>query len=538
MPHITAVMIKTDRNSESLLESPDLMRTTRWTFHVEPRHISYIRYTLETYDGMLTVTTLDPALSVIELNIAPGFEDLAKAVLHALEQEEGIKLCKNGALKTFFIKTMGCQMNEYDSDYVAQLLINNGLVAVNTPEKADLILVNTCTVRAKPDQKAYSFLGRIHPLKQKNRNIVIGVMGCLAQKQGKSIIDRFPYVDMVIGTREIGRVAELYREIANTGKRKKAVATSLDKDIPSSIFSPGYFQNKVTGFISIMQGCNNFCTYCNVPYVRGREICRPVEDIVKETENLVSQGIKDITLLGQNVNSYTWKGKTGKRHDFASLLKEISQKDGLCRLRFTTSHPKDLSDRLIFCFAELGNLCNHIHLPFQSGSNSILSRMKRGYTREQYLDLTRKLREAKEDIAITSDVIVGFPGETDQDFEMTLDLVRQVQFDSLFSFKYSDRKGTVAEKMDPKVQEEEKSQRLVILQKIQQQITLQKNRMLEGSRQEVLVEGFSKRGKQFSGRTTTGKIVNFSSDNTHIGDIVNVLIKRASVNSLLGEKAL
>jgi len=512
------------------------MHTTRWTFCVEPKHISYIRYTLESYDGILTVTTLDPALSLIELKIAPGCEDITRAVLHALEQEEGIKLIENGAAKTFFIKTMGCQMNEYDSDYVAQLLINNGLVPTDVPEKADIILINTCTVRAKPDQKAYSFLGRVHVLKQKNHNMVIGVIGCLAQKQGKTIIDRFPYVDMVIGPREIGEIAKLYRKIADTGKRKKLVATSLDRDIPPLVFSPGYFQNRVTGFISIMQGCNNFCTYCSVPYVRGREVCRSSDDILKEAEHLVSQGIKDITLLGQNVNSYIWTGKTGKQYDFASLLKEVSQKHELCRLRFTTSHPKDLSDRLIACFADLKNLCNHIHLPVQSGSNRILSRMKRRYTREQYLDLIRKLREAREDIAITSDIIVGFPGETDQDFEMTLDLVRQVQFDSIFSFKYSDRKGTVAEKMDFKVEEEKKSQRLRVLQEIQKQITLEKNKMLEGTCQEVLVEGFSKRGRQFSGRTTTGKIVNFSSDNTHIGTFVNVLIKKAFVNSLLGEK--
>ena len=440
---------------------------------------------------------------------------------------KGISLPRN-----FYIKTMGCQMNDYDSDYLAQLLVNNGFSAVNSPDEADLILINTCTVRAKPEQKAYSFLGRMSSIKKGNPNLILGMVGCLAQMKGPELLKRFPQLDLVIGPRELGRFQEILEGIdRHSGK---IVATGLDLAPPQPALCKGYFHKRITGHVSIMEGCNNFCSYCIVPYVRGREISRPPDEILAEAENLLSEGIKEITLLGQNVNSYLWEGEK-KKWGFPALLYELSRLNGLLRLRFTTSHPKDLSDDLIHSFCHIKNLCHHIHLPFQAGSNRILKLMKRGYTRENYLELIDKLRKMIPDIAITSDVMVGFPGESDEDFELTMDLVRRVEFDSLFSFKYSDRKGTVAEKMDGKIDKMVKSSRLNILQDLQKKITLKKNKALEGIQLEVLVEGPSKRVGQLTGRTASHKVVNFNSNNSRIGRLCTVTIKHSFLNSLRGE---
>ncbi len=426
---------------------------------------------------------------------------------------------------------MGCQMNEYDSDFLAQSLISSGFSPVDESKYADIILINTCTVRAKPEQKAFSFLGRMSELKQENPDLIVGVVGCLAQQKGHELIKRFPLLNFVMGPREIGRIKEVLRQIDTDGE--KIVATNLEPAPPQPVTCQGYFGGRVTGYLSIMEGCNNFCSYCIVPYVRGREISRSPEEIIIEAKNLISEGIKEITLLGQNVNSYRWEGL--EKWNFVSLLREITKVDGLLRLRFTTSHPKDLSEQLIQCFRDLDKLCPHIHLPFQAGSNHVLERMKRGYTREKYIELIEKLRTVRSDIAITSDVMVGFPGESEQDFEMTLNLIKQIQFDSLFSFKYSDRKGTLAEKMDNKVSELDKSSRLSALQNLQKQISLKKNKALEGKRLEVLVEGYSKRGGQISGRTGFNKVVNFIGDTKYISDLVTVTIKHGFLNSLHGE---
>ncbi len=436
--------------------------------------------------------------------------------------------------RTFYIETMGCQMNEYDSDSLAQSLIRNGGCCVNDPKDANIILINTCTVRAKPKQKAFSVLGRMSALKRENPKIILGVVGCLAQQQSASLIRRFPELDLVMGPREFGRIHEVLEKIGSY--RDKIVATNLEQGLYKRIFCQGYFRGKVTGYISIMEGCNNFCSYCIVPFVRGREISRSPDEILDEAKKLISEGVKDITLLGQNVNSYSWEEWEG--WNFPSLLNAVSKLDGLLRLRFTTSHPKDLSDGLIQCFKDINNLSPHIHLPFQAGSNSVLQRMKRGYTREKYMELISKLRDVKPAIAITSDVMVGFPGESEEDFEMTLDLIKQVQFDGLFSFKYSDRIGTLAEKMGEKVEDSEKARRLNVLQTIQKQITLKKNRGLEGSLVEVLVEGQSKKGGKLTGRTGSNKIVNFTWKNNYIGQLVKVIIKKGSSNSLLGEPSL
>jgi len=435
--------------------------------------------------------------------------------------------------KTFYIKTMGCQMNEYDSDFLAQSLINDGFSPTNNDNDADIILINTCTVRAKPEQKAFSLLGRMSDLKRKNPRLIMGVVGCLAQQKGHELLERFPQLDLVMGPREIGRIKEILGQIYADGE--KIVATHLEPRPPHPVSCQGYFNGRVTGYLSIMEGCNNFCTYCIVPYVRGREISRSPEEIVNEAKNLISEGVKEITLLGQNVNSYRWEGM--EKWNFVTLLREITKLDGLLRLRFTTSHPKDLSEELIQCFGDLDKLCPHIHLPFQAGSNSVLDRMKRGYTRERYIELIDKLRAVRSDIAITSDVMVGFPGETEQDFHMTLNLIKRVQFDSLFSFKYSDRKGTVAAKMDDKVDETDKSVRLSVLQNLQKKISLKKNWALEGKQLEVLVEGYSKKGGQISGRTGSNKIMNFTSNNNLIGRLVVVTVNCGLLNSLQGEMA-
>jgi len=433
--------------------------------------------------------------------------------------------------KTFYIKTMGCQMNEYDSDFLAQSMIHHGLFPVDEPEDADLVLINTCIVRAKPEQKALSFLGRMSAFKKRKPGLILGLVGCLAQKDGASLLKRFPQLDLVMGPRELSSIQEVLGRIDSD--RQRVVATRLEPGPPRPIHTLGYFEGRIKAHLSIMEGCNNFCSYCIVPHVRGREVSRSPDEILDEARALISEGVRDITLLGQNVNSYF--REEGGRWTFSSFLREIGKLEGLWRLRFTTSHPKDLSDELIRRFGDISNLCPHLHLPFQAGSNRILKGMKRGYTRERYLELTAKLKEVRPDISITSDVMVGFPGESRADFELTLDLIRQVEFDSLFSFKYSDRKGTLAEKMPEKIDEPEKTARLNTLQHLQRQITFKKNRELEGKQVEVLVEGQSKKNKMLTGRTSSNKIVNFTSNNGKFGILVKVLIKDGLLNSLRGD---
>ena len=430
----------------------------------------------------------------------------------------------------YYIFTMGCQMNEYDSDYIGQSLQNTGFLPTKSPYKANLILINTCSVRAKAQQKAFSLIGRMISLKKSHPSLILGIVGCIAQQEGIKLIKRFPELDLVLGTRELDRIQEILERIEKD--KSKVVATNIEKNPPIAVSYNGYFHGRVKSYISIMEGCDNFCSYCIVPYVRGKEVSRSPQEIIQLAESLVSQGIKDITLLGQNVNSYYWKENGGIR--FSLLLRSLNRLDGLLRIRFTTSHPKDLSEDLIKCFSELESLCPHIHLPFQAGSNRILKRMNRGYTREKYMDLIDRLRAIRSDIAITSDVMVGFPGETEEDFQKTLDLIQKIEFDNLFSFKYSDRKGTLAEKYKEKINEDEKSSRLIILQNIQKEITLKNNKKFEGLSTKVLVEGASKRGGQATGRTETNKVVNFTCNNNMIGSLVKVKIKRAFTNSFQG----
>ena len=430
--------------------------------------------------------------------------------------------------KRYYIETMGCQMNEYDSVHLSRILEDSGYVASKAPEEADVVLVNTCTVRAKAEQKALSRLGRLVALKRKHPGFLLAVAGCVAQQRGTDLLQRFPGLDLVLGPREIGRFREVLRGIEKGGSR--VAFTDLACRPKAFMGRFDYFRNSVKAYITIMEGCNNFCSYCIVPYVRGREVSRPPREILEEARSLVFQGVKEITLLGQNVNSYAWETVR-----FPELLQAVNGIEGLFRLRFTTSHPKDLSQDLIQCFSGLEKLCPHIHLPFQAGSNSVLKTMKRGYTRQKYMELIQSLRTARPDMAVTSDVMVGFPGESEEDFEMTMDLIRKIEFDNLFSFHYSDRQGTPAARMRGKISEDVKLRRLKRLQEVQRGITLKKNKELPGKIIQVLVEGTSKKGQQLTGRTETNKVVNFLGRSDSISKLVNVTIQRAAFNSLWGE---
>lgn len=427
------------------------------------------------------------------------------------------------------IVTFGCQMNVYDSQRMAQLL--SGYQMVKDIKKADLILINTCSVREKAEQKAYSLLGRLRGLKRNKPYVVIGMGGCVAQQEGEALLKRFPHLDMVFGTQALHRLPELVSLASQEGKRICDVGLSHNGDMAPSCVSP--LLPNVKSFVTIMQGCNNFCSYCIVPYVRGSEVSRKSEVIIEEVTELVQQGVKEITLLGQNVNSYG-KNIPGEL-SFSQLLEEIGKIPGLKRIRFTTSHPKDLSNELMECFARIDTLCEHIHLPVQAGSDRILRLMNRGYTRQQYMDKVQRLREILPQVSITSDVIVGFPGEEDSDFQDTLDLVKKMEFDNIFSFKYSDRPHTKACSFRDKVPAAIKDQRLTILQQVQREITLKKNKRLEGHIEEVLVEGRSKKDVfELTGRTRSNRVVNFTGNYELVGKLVKVKIEKAYVNSLRG----
>ncbi|MEK7375258.1 MAG: tRNA (N6-isopentenyl adenosine(37)-C2)-methylthiotransferase MiaB, partial [Thermodesulfobacteriota bacterium] len=361
--------------------------------------------------------------------------------------------------KQLYIQTFGCQMNVQDSEKMAALLQDSGYEATDDPKRADLILVNTCSIREKAAQKIYSQLGRFRALKEQNPHLLIGVGGCLAQQRGNRLFRRAPYLDLVFGTHQIHRLPELIEAREQTGGRIAETGFCervCSLDIPA--LPPA---GAISTFITIMQGCNNFCAYCVVPHLRGREESRPLPEIVREVENLAARGIRQVTLLGQNVNSY---GKTlGGGPDFADLVHALGKVAGIERIRFTTSHPKDLSTKLIDCFGEVASLCEHIHLPVQAGSDRVLKRMNRGYTAETYREKVAALHRACPGISVTSDVIVGFPGEEEDDFQATLALMREIRFDNLFSFQYSEREGTAAVGMDGTVCDSVKCERLRIL---------------------------------------------------------------------------
>ena len=434
--------------------------------------------------------------------------------------------------KYLYIQTFGCQMNVHDSEQMAALLADSGYKLTENIRLADLILLNTCSIREKAAHKVYSELGRISKLKEQNPELIIGVGGCLAQHLGTKFHKKVGYLDFVFGTHNIHRLPQLVAAVRK--KREKITAIDFHRSLNSiGVFAPPP-KETVSAFVTIMQGCNNFCAYCVVPYLRGPEMSRPPDDIIEEINKLADYGIKEVTLLGQNVNSY---GKTlPNGFNFAYLIKKIGRIPGVKRIRFTTSHPRDLSEELINCFAEEEKLCEHIHLPVQSGSNRILALMNRGYTVEEYMGKVSHLRELNSRISITSDIIVGFPGETQKDYQETIDMMEKIRFDSLFSFKYSESEGTAAQKLEEKVDECEKLKRLEQLQRLQDQHTLERNKALEDSRQELLVEGKSKNSENdLMGRTSSWRIVNFKGEPELIGKLVDVKITKAYLHSLRGK---
>lgn len=432
----------------------------------------------------------------------------------------------------FHIKTFGCQMNKHDSDSVGQILINKGYTESRSMEDADVILVNTCAVRKKAEDKALTLLGRLARVKHKNPDMITGVLGCVAQNQGQDLLRRFPHLDLALGPRNIYQIDRVITRIRE--ERQRISCFDLTNQIAPFPKSNGYLKGRVTCFLKIMEGCDNFCSYCIVPYVRGRETSLPADMIIDEANRLVREGIREITLIGQNVNSYNVKSRT--KLTFPGLLRALDGISGLDRVRFTTSHPKDLSDEVIELFANSESLCPHIHLPVQSGSDGVLELMNRGYTRHNYISLVERLREVRPDIAITSDMIVGFPGESEDDFQDTLRLIEEVKFDNVYSFKYSERPGTRATEIPGKIGDTEKQRRLSLLQQKQSEITLSKHKSLEGTIQEILVEGPAKRGKdQLSGRTPGNKVVNFPCAADLTGQLMNVRITEGFQNSLLGD---
>lgn len=451
--------------------------------------------------------------------------------------------------KYLYLNTIGCQMNVYDSEQIAMRMVALGYQQTSSLEKADLVIVNTCTIRAKAEQKAFSFLGRLARLKKKKPGLITGVGGCVAQQEGEKIFKRIPYLDLVFGTQAIDRLPYLIQKIE---KKRCRIVDIEQADNPhfqdaNDRIAPA---SQVSRFVTIMRGCDNFCSYCVVPYVRGRETSRHPDVIINEIQELARSGLKEVTLLGQNVNSY---GKKEGLCSFTELLSRVSQIEGLMRIRFTTSHPKDFDEDLIYALRTNEKLCDHIHLPVQSGSNRVLKRMNRKYTKELYLDKVAKLRDTCPDIAITSDIIVGFPGESEADFDETLDLIRTIEFDGLFAFKYSDRPNAPAAKFEEKVPDQQMKKRLQVLLDLQDTFTQKKNQALVGTCLAILVEGFSKRqfsgnlnhphqAVQWTGRTSTNKIVNFyqddnpeSCDDLSPGELVDVKIEKAYSHSLWGK---
>lgn len=433
----------------------------------------------------------------------------------------------------FYIKTFGCQMNEYDSSKIDDLLESElKLKKVQKADDADLILVNTCSVRDKAQHKLFSELGRWKTLKNKNPRLLIGVGGCVASQEGEDIINKAPFVDLVFGPQTIHKLPQLI-------KKARSGSAAVDIDFPElEKFDKLPISNNVrsSSYVSIMEGCSKYCSFCVVPYTRGEEFSRPVRDVIKEVHSLVLNGSKEIILLGQNVNAYKVKDNKGRAIDLAALLHLISHLEGIERIRYTTSHPLEFSDRLINIYGEIPTLVNQVHLPVQSGSDRILNKMKRGYTALEYKAIISKLRKRVPSISITSDFIVGFPGETEDDFLKTLDLVKHVKFDQSFSFIYSPRPGTPATYFKDDTTEVEKKDRLARLQEILGNYSAHYSREMLGSVQEVLVNGRSKKSDMvFSGRTENNRVVNFSGEESLIGSMVNIKITEVLPNSLRGE---
>ncbi|MFI4918873.1 MAG: tRNA (N6-isopentenyl adenosine(37)-C2)-methylthiotransferase MiaB [Legionellales bacterium] len=435
--------------------------------------------------------------------------------------------------KKLYIKTNGCQMNEYDSSKMAEVLFHShGLIKTEKVEDADVILLNTCSIREKAQEKVFSQLGQWREYKAKNPHVVIGVGGCVASQEGADIIKRSPFVDIVFGPQTLHRLPALLNKRLET---KKSVVDISFPEIEKFDHLPAPRAEGPTAFVSIMEGCSKYCSFCVVPYTRGEEISRPFDDILAECYQLAVQGVREINLLGQNVNDYRGMMENGDKADLALLIHYLAAIEGLDRIRFTTSHPLAFSDNLINAYAEVPELANHLHLPVQSGSDRILGLMKRGYTALEFKSKIRKLRKVRPDIRLSTDIIVGFPGETDKDFQDTMDLVHEIGFDTSFSFIYSPRPGTPAANLPDETPLEVKKQRLSVLQNRLLLNASQYSQSMIGSTQNILVTGLSKRdSQQLAGRTECNRVVNFDGPAHLIGQFVTLQITEALPNSLRG----
>ena len=440
--------------------------------------------------------------------------------------------------KKVFIRTFGCQMNEYDSDKMADVLAgSDGVVKTENPEDADIILFNTCSVREKAQEKVFHDLGRIRHLKQLNPNLVIGVGCCVASQEGAAIVARAPYVDLVFGPQTLHRLPQMIAARRASGKAQIDISFP---EIEKFDALPAASLAGTSAFVSIMEGCSKYCSFCVVPYTRGEEVSRPAADVLAEITGLVARGVREITLLGQNVNAYrgNFEGAAddGDTADLAFLIETLADMQGIERIRFTTSHPREMTQRLIDTYRNTPKLVSHLHLPVQSGSDRILAAMKRGYSVLEFKSLVKKLKAARPDLSLSSDFIIGFPGETEEDFEKTMRLIEELNFDSSFSFVYSPRPGTPAADMADDTPQEIKIRRLMHLQKTIEAQALTISRAMVGTPQRVLVEGHARKdGSELAGRTDNNRVVNFAGNERLIGRFVDITITAALPHSLRGE---
>jgi tRNA-2-methylthio-N6-dimethylallyladenosine synthase len=435
-----------------------------------------------------------------------------------------------------YLKTFGCQMNEYDSARMADVLrAAEGLEVTDDPGRADVVLLNTCSIREKAEDKVYSHLGVFAELKRSRPGLLIGVGGCVASQEGEGIRARAPFVDVVFGPQTLHRLPELLAEVRRTGRPQVDVSFPQNEKFDEL---PLPQASAATAFVSIMEGCSKYCTFCVVPYTRGEEISRPFAQVLDEIRALAAQGVREVTLLGQNVNAYDGVLEDGDSADLALLIEHVATIEGVERIRFTTSHPVEFTDRLIAAYARVPKLASHLHLPVQSGSDRILAAMKRGYTALEYKHKIRRLRAVRPDIAVSSDFIVGFPGESDRDFEATLELIGDVGFDQSFSFIYSRRPGTPAAGLADDVSDAVKQRRLELLQQRLNTLAAARSLRLVGTRQRVLVERPSRRdGRRLAGRTECNHWVNFDGPQSLIGQFADLTITEAMPNSLRGRLA-